>query len=71
MYWVHVELVYGKASWWLKDNLTIPETVMAAVIVIPLMLLISTLQTHREKWKAALWGRGIQYWPPIKADEGR
>ena len=51
VYWVHIELVYGHASWFFKDNLTVPQTVFAAVIVILLMLAISTMKTHREKWQ--------------------
>ena len=64
VYWVHIELVYGKASWW-KERLNIPETLVAAAVIIPLMLVVSTLQTHREKWKEILWARGIRYWPPV------
>ena len=40
VYWVHIELVYGHASWFFKDNLTVPQTVFAAVLVILLMLAI-------------------------------
>src|SRR6201999_3176512 len=47
VYWVHIELVYGKASWFSKDSLTIPKTVVAAAIVIPLMLLVSATRTQR------------------------
>jgi uncharacterized membrane protein len=54
VYWVHIELVYGNASWLFKDNLTVPQTVIAAALVILLMLGISTLKTHRDKWQSAL-----------------
>jgi uncharacterized membrane protein len=60
VYWVHIELIYGKASWFFRDSLTIPQTALAAVIVVPLMLLVSTLQTHRQRWKEALAELG---WP--------
>jgi len=62
VYWVHIELIYGKASWFFKDSMTITQTAVAAVIVIPMMILVSTLQTHRERWKDALaqlgWNAG-------------
>jgi hypothetical protein len=62
VYWVHIELVYGHASWFLKDNLSVPETVLAAVLMILLMLAISTMKTHRDKWQTALanlgWSEG-------------
>jgi Heparan-alpha-glucosaminide N-acetyltransferase, catalytic len=60
VYWVHIELVYGRATWFLQESLTVPQTVVAAVVVILLMLAISTMKTHREKWRAVLaeigWG---------------
>ena len=58
VYWVHIELVYGHASWLLKDNLTVPQTAFAAVLTILLMLAISTMKTHREKWQSLLSGLG-------------
>jgi uncharacterized membrane protein len=54
VYWVHIELIYGKASWFFRDQFTIAQTALAAAIVIPLMLLVSTIQTHRQQWKEAL-----------------
>src|SRR5258707_488647 len=47
VYWVHIELVYGKASWW-KERLNVRETLVAAAVIIPLMLVASTLRNHRE-----------------------
>jgi hypothetical protein len=58
VYWVHIELVYGHASWLFKDNLTVPQTLFAAVVVILLMLAISTMKTHRDKWQTALANLG-------------
>ena len=63
VYWVHIELVYGHASWFLKDSLNVPQTVIAAVIVILLMLAISTMKTHREKWQAVLANLGWNFAP--------
>ena len=60
VYWVHIELVYGHASFFFKDNLTVAQTAFAALLVILLMLAISTMKTHPDKWQAALanlgWG---------------
>jgi hypothetical protein len=70
VYWVHIELVYGKASWFFKDSLTIPQTVFAAAIVIPLMLMVSTMQTHRERWKEALTQLGWNFKPRPDAAAG-
>lgn len=46
VYWVHIELVYGRALFFLKNTLTVSQTVVAAVFVILLMLTISTARTN-------------------------
>jgi hypothetical protein len=53
VYWVHIELVYGRWLGYLKNNLTVVQTVVAAIGVILLMLLLSTIKTYRH----ALWTR--------------
>ena len=55
VYWVHIELVYGKATYYFFQNaLNLPQTVVAAILTILLMLAISTMKTHPAKWRA-LW----------------
>jgi uncharacterized membrane protein len=49
VYWVHIELVYGRWFWFLKSNLDVVQTVIAAVVVILLMLAISTAKTYRHR----------------------
>jgi hypothetical protein len=73
VYWVHIELVYGKASWFFYERFTIAQTIIAAVIVIALMLLISTVQTHPEKWRQwwAEWGWGRKAPKQLAADQRR
>jgi len=46
IYWVHVELVYGRWLWFFKENLTIPQTVSAAIAVTFVMLGLSLLRTN-------------------------
>jgi len=60
VYWVHIELVYGRASWLLKGNLNVAQAAMAAVAMILLMLAISLLKTHRTEIQAMLEEMG---WP--------
>jgi hypothetical protein len=70
VYWVHIELVYGR---WLnawKSNLTVPETAIAAVCVILLMLLVSTIKTNRQRLAAALSEMNWWYWPKPGGAEG-
>jgi hypothetical protein len=54
VYWVHIELVYGHALFFCKDSLTIPQTMAAALMVIVVMLMVSTMKTHPHKWKEFL-----------------
>ena len=50
VYWVHVELVYGRWLWPWKENLDVPRTVFASAAIILLMLVLSVMSTKR--WSA-------------------
>lgn len=52
VYWVHVELVYGRWFWFWKENLNTGETVLATIAVILSMLALSVLKTR--KWSGLL-----------------
>ena len=60
VYWVHIELVYGRWLWFWKNSLTLPQTLAAAAGVILLMLALSALRTNWDKFTGALrdlgWG---------------
>jgi hypothetical protein len=60
VYWVHIELVYGRWLWFWKTGLNVGQTVIAAVGLILLMLVLSTAKTYRHQigaWVADLaWG---------------
>ena len=49
VYWVHIELVYGRWFWWFKNNLLLWETVVCALALILLMLGLSVVQTSRDR----------------------
>ena len=59
VYWVHIELVYGRWLWFWKENLTLVQSAAAALAVILLMLGLSVLKTHwlaRRPWSVrARW----------------
>jgi Heparan-alpha-glucosaminide N-acetyltransferase, catalytic len=46
VYWVHIELVYGRGLWFLKNSLNVPQTMVAAAFMILLMLALSTARTN-------------------------
>ncbi|HZT31890.1 MAG TPA: acyltransferase family protein [Bryobacteraceae bacterium] len=56
VYWVHIELVYGRWLWFMKSNLNVAQTVVAAAALILLMLLLSVVKTYRNQWPAILAG---------------
>jgi hypothetical protein len=55
VYWVHIELVYGRWLWFFKNNLTVAQTLVAAILVIVSMLALSTTKTYR----AVIWPRMV------------
>ncbi|MCU1262403.1 MAG: hypothetical protein JWO80_5288 [Bryobacterales bacterium] len=54
VYWVHIELVYGRWLGFWKENLTIGETIVAAFGITLLMLALSIAKTTFPSWKAWL-----------------
>jgi uncharacterized membrane protein len=59
VYWVHIELVYGRWFGFWKDALSTPQVIACAVAVILLMLGLSVLRT---RWKSI--------WPVVRARLG-
>jgi uncharacterized membrane protein len=56
VYWVHIELIYGRWLWFWKENLSIGETTLAGLALIVLMLLLSIARTqwkNRRAWSLA------------------
>jgi uncharacterized membrane protein len=58
VYWVHIELVYGRwlGAW--KESLSAEQTTVAAIAIIVLMLLVSLVRTNFTKIRgtvATLW----------------
>jgi fucose 4-O-acetylase-like acetyltransferase len=55
VYWVHVMLVYGNIVRPLKQNLGIPQTALATVVVTALMVAMSEAWLRRKVRKAERW----------------
>jgi len=62
VYWVHIELVYGRWLWFCKNNLDVAQTVITAILVIAFMLLLALAKTHQNRWRPAL--RDFFRWNP-------
>jgi peptidoglycan/LPS O-acetylase OafA/YrhL len=54
VYWVHIELIYGRWMWFFKEKLNVPEATILAVAVILFMLGISSAKTYRTELRAWL-----------------
>jgi peptidoglycan/LPS O-acetylase OafA/YrhL len=67
VYWVHIELVYGRSLWFFKNNLAVGETIVAAVCLILAMLAISLVQTNR--FRIRTWFAELAWW--LSAKPGR
>jgi len=63
VYWVHIELVYGRWLWFFKNNLNVPQVVVAAICVILLMVGLSTLKTYRHRVGLMLAEMGWSFGP--------
>jgi len=51
VYWVHIELMYGRWFWFWKENLTIGQTVAAAFGFTIAMLALSVIRTQWRNWR--------------------
>jgi len=67
VYWVHIELVYGRELFFLKNSLNEVQTIVAAVFVILLMLAISVIKTRWTEVRAYLAATG--WWRAPKAEQ--
>jgi uncharacterized membrane protein len=65
VYWVHIELVYGRWLGMWKENLTAEQTLLAAGGVITLMLMLSMLRTNFTKIRGSL----VSLWQPSPQPE--
>jgi hypothetical protein len=65
VYWVHIELVYGRGLFFFKGNLNEAQTLVAAVFIILLMLGISVIKTRWVEVRAFLAASG--WWSASKA----
>src|SRR5262249_16155745 len=49
VYWVHIELIYGRWIWFFKERLTVVQTSALAVLVILFLLGVSSAKTYRKE----------------------
>lgn len=65
VYWVHIELVYGRWLAFWKGSLNVAQTVAAAAALILMMLTLSAARTNLDRIRA--WFGGL-LWPEPRPD---
>ena len=61
VYWVHVELVYGRWFWFCKESLGIGQATVAAIAVVLLMVWLAYVKTNWARVRPA-WAREVSGW---------
>jgi uncharacterized membrane protein len=51
VYWVHIELVYGRWLYFWKEDLNVAQTTTAAVAIVLLMLLMASARSNWRQWR--------------------
>jgi uncharacterized membrane protein len=51
VYWVHIELMYGRWLWFWKENLDVMQVAMLSCAFIALMLALSTARLQWKNWR--------------------
>ncbi|MFB3779664.1 MAG: heparan-alpha-glucosaminide N-acetyltransferase domain-containing protein [Bryobacteraceae bacterium] len=70
VYWVHIELVYGRwLSFW-KESLTEGQVILAAAGVILLMLGLSVARTNWRQWREAGFSPFGYFYPALRRASG-
>ncbi len=70
VYWVHIELIYGRWLWFWKNGLNVGQTVAAAIALILLMLGLSTAKTYRHRIGTWIADTGWWWAPRIERASG-
>jgi uncharacterized membrane protein len=69
VYWVHIELIYGRWLWFWKENLTVGQTAIAAFCLVGLMLVLSTARTQWKNWRLLTFSLGWYFFSARRETE--
>ncbi len=68
VYWVHIELIYGRWLWFFRDSLSTTQTIACSAAVIVLMLLLSLARTQWRNWARLSFSLGWYFFMPRRAE---
>jgi uncharacterized membrane protein len=69
VYWVHIELMYGRWLWFWKENLDVNQIVFVSAGFIALMLALSTVRLQWKNWRLLGLFVGWYFFMPRRAPE--
>lgn len=69
VYWVHIELIYGRWLWFWKESLTAGQTLAAAFSLVALMLLLAVARTRWKNWRVPRFSLGWYFFADRRARE--
>ncbi len=64
VYWVHIELVYGRWLWFWRDALSVAQVIACSVVLVLVMLLLSLARTQWKNWARLSFSLGWYFFRP-------
>lgn len=64
VYWVHIELVYGRWFWFWREALTVAQVIACSAAIILLMLFLSLARTQWRNWARLSFSLGWYFFHP-------
>ncbi len=64
VYWVHIELVYGRWFWFWREALTVTQVIACSVVLVLVMLFLSLARTQWKNWARLSFSLGWYFFRP-------
>lgn len=64
VYWVHIELVYGRWFWFWRESLSVAQVLACSAVLIVLMLFLSLARTQWKNWARLSFSLGWYFFNP-------
>lgn len=64
VYWVHIELVYGRWLWFWREALSVPQVIACSTALVLLMLFLSLTRTQWKNWGRLSLSLGWYFFSP-------
>jgi uncharacterized membrane protein len=64
VYWVHIELVYGRWFWFWREGLSVAQVIAYSVVLILVMLVLSVARSQWKNWARLSFSLGWYFFSP-------